>query len=389
MKSCLPFFLSMITCSTSLFAQKSITLLDTVIEIAPKSQVEYVYGFASGDHFELTTTVVSGRLSEISVLNFSDSIETNESRVSTYQYTSSEFKAEDIVFFKFSNKQRVARKVRIDVVRYPAYEDLINYNSEIEWETHVDTIWNLVEVIDTIAFDTVDVVKTEKVLESRHLYEMGLINTTIFVPSRSSHIEGNNPKHLQTVLLSFPEFDNTDYTHKKVKSWAFAVAGLPVGTKATINPAYQPTDSSILPQYHVSGNLTELGAFSLDLIKGLRLPLNSRQYRYYVMDAYQARLFNEYRYSKFIYGNTATAGFHKYSELEDKWNARLYLAFDNINENLNLSIKVDAIALIEESTYTDSTYSTIEHRPIIEKRMEDVPHTVTKKVPKAIGFGRK
>ncbi len=220
--------------------------------------------------------------------------------------------------------------------------------------------------IENPKYKTIEVVKTEVVLDRIERKEIMLVDEIVYLHSVYKMSGQEHGKFRKIIPLIFPEFENTKYIKQHIHCWGYAAASIPPRTDRIINPPYIPKADSLLESYHLTDSISSLSAYALDINQKIPpLPVTEKPFVHYVMDAFNGELFNLRGYAKYIDEKMGTSGYNRFDDTVP-WEGVYYLGLKNIHESFNLNIKVSAVAIVETQYFKDTTYTEKQFIPIEE-----------------------
>ncbi|MBR9923075.1 MAG: emp24/gp25L/p24 family protein [Bacteroidetes bacterium] len=147
------------------FAQSPLEVVDRSFKLEKRESEVFYYGFAEGDRIDFSFEVIKGKkLSEVEVFEYDGPVRYSEFDVKKTGGKIFSIQKTGIIGFKFSNSKG-ERIISFTIYRTPASKSKSNFDTEVLWETKIDTTYvesfeNYLVSRDTIIHNITDQVAT-------------------------------------------------------------------------------------------------------------------------------------------------------------------------------------------------------------------------------------
>lgn len=364
-----------------IFAQKTVKVTEQTIKIKPNATEELLFGFTEGDRIVFSFSEEDGKkLSEVSVAEYPDNIKFKV-------IDTKKVKKEEIVVihksayqFQFKNNSTEALTVSVLIQRIPPGEAAANFNTAVKWVTEQDTTWNSLTKEVVVAYDTLQVQKTRKIVTYEKKYEEVVLDKTQRVNAKTTFDSSSS-----SAFFTLPKNAISESETKKVVAWAYWVG---VGKES--NEYWQQNRKMIVGAVQGATTLftTPLGGIAAGAVTNLALPSIGEDVEYALVNEENKKLFvNEKPIKSYDFGK-GVAAFKKFTE-SSMLQGRYFVMLKNDNYVQPIDVNIKVSAIIEHKKIKNETYTDIQITPRYGKQIVSEPIITTRKFPATFDYKRK
>lgn len=355
------------------FSQETVDVTDQKIKVGGLKEEELYFGFAAGDKIIFNFQEIDKKeLKEVEIIEYPGNSKFSDFKTKSIANKTLNVNQNSIYIFRFKNSAISGRICRIQIQRIPASESTKIFNTTVTWVTKQDTTWTTYTKDVIVGYDTTYEQRTK-----RELVKSEQTEEHIMSKSQRVHSATNSNSNKSYVFFQLPQNQISNYTTKKVISWAYWVG---VGEEA--NSAWKENAKIIsgLAKGIVGVYTSPLGALAVGQVTNLLLPQIGEDVTYALTDKTNTELFlqgNPYR--PYDHGK-GVAGYKSFTNpLLCQGTYYVCLHNDNIMTGINVEIK--AIAIIETNVYEDKKYTETVVKTRYEKQLFKEPSISNNKIP--------
>jgi len=315
----------------SVYAFNPVDVTDITFNIGGGSEKSFCFKFAGGDTLIINACVTKGNdISEISVIQWPTSIKFQATGIRKIENKKIFVPKTTVYTIKFKNTATFKSKTyQINIKRIPSNDELVFFNTTVEWDT---------------LYDTTYVAEVQKILRGVDTIPEEIVNTQIKV---GSQLSGDPFSYIQ---IDIPE--GTDY----LAYW--------IGVGQEANEGLQKMTKK-LPEAAVSlGIVNPVVAFAIGLIPELFSSNRGQQVDYYFIADYQ-NLINFLSGQTFYMIKKGEEVITDYAKMDAPQQNRIYLGL--YNSHGRLSDRLVTINVVAVRTEPQYEYHDIK-RPVVKKR---------------------
>lgn len=327
---------------TFVFPQTPIPVADLSFKLNSNSTEEFYYSFAEGDIMVLNFELKKGKSVDFEVVEFPSQTKTKQltARISNYRINVTSTK---VYLFKITNG--LGNKVcSLSIKRIPKSQKTENFNTSWKWETLYDTTYTSYQEDSLVGNDTVYYTETVKEVASKDLSNVELVNNTVQVHSEGI-IQHDNPRAY--VKIELPRNQKYDNVEKRVCGWAYWIGVTSKNSKVLGKLLEKGT--SIIP------GMSRLAEFFLGSTAVLAIPEGTDNIQWYLVNKGSD-------VNNFMSGNSFSCidknyGSGAYNKFIDRYTeGTFYILLHNTYQHSQVTVVVQAVAVIETTTYKDVDY---------------------------------
>lgn len=362
----------------SLISQTPVEVADLTIQLGTKDEKLLYYGFEKGDKVKFKIEERDGKdIGEIEIIEYPESSKFKDlGAISANKSVSVKERGIYILRLR-NNKAFKKRKVKVYIERTPENESTLDFDTDIVWDTKLDTAYTYKTKKVTTGYRTVAKQKSNRVLSSIDTTVIKILTRTERVNSKMNLTNGNT----STLTFQIPEkiseptiFRPTEET--ECVSWAYSIVVGDTGD-AWYKDANKKAAAKSTTNLAVSSGLLSsgYGALALLAIEGVSLfttPPNGDNIHFQFVQNQNGVNYNVAK------GNSVAASDRVLTHKGGHYS--LNLTNDNIYTGLN--VQVEVIAVMATKKWEKEYYTVNVQEPIKEKKSIGTPHVKEIEVPR-------
>ncbi|MBA7522308.1 hypothetical protein ES705_14426 [subsurface metagenome] len=315
----------------SVYALNPVDVTDMIFNIGGGSEKSFCFKFATGDTIVINASVTKGNdISEISVIQWPTSIKFQAIEIQNIENKKIFVPKTSVYTIKLKNTATFKSKTyQINIKRRPSNEDLVMFNTAVEWDT---------------LYDTTYVADVEEVLLGVDTIPEEIVNTQVKV---GSQLSGDYRSYIQ---IDMPE--GTDY----LAYW--------IGVGQEANEGLREMTQK-LPEAAVALSIINpVAAFAVGLVPQLFTLSQGQQVDYYFIADYQ-NLTNFLSGQAFYMIKKGEEVITDYAKMDAPQQRRMYLGLYNSHGRLSdrlVTINIVAVRIEPQYEYRDIK------RPVVKKK---------------------
>jgi hypothetical protein len=354
---------------SSLSAQKPIDVLDMTIKL--KGKKELFYGFEKGDEIILNLEEKDGKeIKEIQVLRYPNDLKYSNFKTASIKDKKITVEAKGVYKFVFANSK--GRLCQIKIQRIPASEETIDFNTGIEWMEKADTTFKIKTQNVITGYNTYDVQKSRKVLDSKTYEVVEILNTKEQVHSQT-YLNGPNVNWVNFQLPKATYYPNqiNPYKVTKTVSWAYAIAtegnGMRWYQKANTEALASEGGKTAVAAGYIGGSYAAVGLLALKGYSTFANPPSGENIKYQLITVRNGQNYT------ITHGDCVLVS-KRYTTDYLKGAYAFRLENDNMMNGINVIVTIYAVQ--EITSYKNENYTVQKTDAIKEKKILYIPKDI-------------
>ena len=325
-------------------AQNSIVVMDKLVVMQAGVNQEFFFSFDAGDTIEIELNVLEGKLiNSISVYESQDtpifsSVSLNKlsKRIPVSH--------KNVYYFKLVGHPFAPRSCNMTIRRIPGNKTTPSFSTDWKWVTIYDTVYTTYKQDSVVGNDTLHYTETVREVVSSELNEVLLVDDVVKLYSRS----GLNYDRARTyVSVELPHNNSNEDRENKVIAWAYSIS---VGGKTNF---MVKNKNSIITM----ATLSTLGYAALGAELLIPDPDNkdgSVTFAIINKSSSLSNFLNGKGYTYIRRGEDKQRTFGRFSN--DYLQGKFYICLKNESLLYNVSVAVNAVAVVETAYYKNVEY---------------------------------
>lgn len=337
------FLLALVVISFNLiFAQDTITVLETKLE--PRGEQVFMYSFTCGDKIVID---FNGYLDEVSVLTQSGRVYGDRKQEEIKKVIN--VQKEEVYAFCFDTKRKLTKgkEHNLRILRVPSSDDTYGFNTGVETKIVYDTTYTHYTEDSLVGHETVYYTETVKEIVDTQTNELELVNKEIIVHAHGTFSDYNPREYVE---INIPSFADTETQSRKITSWAYFLGVNENGSALDkIKGTAKTTTNAVSQVGGVFSKSTALGAFAAGSVIDF-IPTPTDVVSYWLTNSQSEAI--AYKNGTF-YPNNSPKDYCVTRRVVDPnyISGTQYICLYNSNTLRKITVRVQAVALVETTTY--------------------------------------
>ena len=323
------------------FPQTSVRVADLSFKMKSNSTEEFYYSFAEGDVMVVDFELRKGKGVKIEVIELPYQTKINQftARISNYRMNVTSTK---VYLFRVTNGMG-NKLCSLGIKRIPKSQETVNFNTAWQWKTIYDTTYTTYKEDSLVRHDTLHYTETVKEVISKETSDVELVNISVQVHSIGIIDHDNPHTFIKVELPKNYVFDNVE---QRVYGWAWWIG---------VTSRNHQVLGRILKEIPSLPGILDIKKFLLGTVVDLVIPEGTDNIHWYIVNnGSDVNAFMRGQSFSCIAKNFGSGAYSKY--IDKNTQGTFYICLYNEYSHSQVTVKVQAVAIIETITYKDVDY---------------------------------